>query len=333
MYIQESDLPQGSPQWLDWRKLGIGGSTVYGLAAHARIFRGQISDELIQKVTPRKEIPAWVPTPLQIYREFFGLQRREIPAFQANRGHRLEPIARNLAAETLDVELEQVCVYPDERPICRVSLDGYNQEFGELIEVKAPLNPWEYCPEYVIWQTAYQAAVVRAAGFPVNNIYILEIGEDDTRELSVRNWDIEDKDKHRELGESLMDLAEFFYRAYLATAVAPPYTANEQVIIDEDEELMELATQWAELKAKEAALKTSLSDCKERIMGYANAHAGQQPGIVGYGLNVRFSEASMRTDYQAALRALVPDADLTPYQSPSNTSATIRYTPPRVEPA
>ncbi|WP_414039343.1 YqaJ viral recombinase family protein [Acidithiobacillus sp. M4-SHS-6] len=324
MYIPERVLPQGSAEWLEWRKQGVGGSEIYSLACYADIFSDFLGETRLRVIKPRKTPPAWAATPIQLYREHFGIRKRQIPAFQAERGHRLEPIARELAAETLGVPLEQACVYPDNRPACRVSLDGYHPETGHLIEVKAPMNPWESCPEYVIWQTAYQAEVLRQAGYSVTDILILEIGDDANGELSVRNWDIEDTDRHQILGKGLLDLGEMFYNRYLATATPPPYTRQELFLIEQDETLLELAVQWEELKNEEDSLKRRLTELRERILTYANTHCHGQPGIEGYGLSVRFSETSTRTDYRAALEALAPHAELSAFQRVSNTSATIR---------
>lgn len=330
MLIPENELPQGSDEWLEWRKAGIGGSEVFALAAYVQALP-DFPEKLANVVKPTREAPSWVATPIELYREAFGFPRPEIPEFLASRGHRFEALARELLEDTIGVPVPPVCVQLPDRPICRVSLDGYNEEEGVLMEVKAPTTAWEYCPEYVIWQTAYQRAVLEAGGHPVEVIHILEIGApDEEGRPTVRNWDIPEElwIKHLALGKVLMLLAEHFYEQHIQAGVPPQYLPNELLhvdgmAIDVQDEWIELGSRYRSLKHQIEALEAEQEAAREELLALTARISRGQPGAAGFGTRVRLSEPGYRTNYQRALQALVPDADLTPYRTPGQVGARI----------
>jgi hypothetical protein len=189
MLVNDEALPQGSPEWLEWRRSGIGGSEIFSLACRARHW---LKDRpaLVAAVSPTNTPPTWVSTPRRIWMDKMGL----LPPLKNNphleRGHRVEPLVRELAEYTWNTKLTPVCGYADGAPYCRVSLDGYSEDAGILIEVKAPWKPWEHLPDYPVWQSAYQAAVLVEMGLDVRQVSILEGNEDWKRRVSVRHWPI-----------------------------------------------------------------------------------------------------------------------------------------------
>ena len=332
MLWENKELPQGSPEWLDWRRQGIGGSTVYGLACHPETIPG-LSPAVAERVRPESTPPDWVSTPRQTWREYFGAPR-SISRFHTERGHRLEPVARELLEETLGFPVKQVCLFPDERPVCRVSLDGFCFETGTLLEVKAPFHRWEALPDYVVWQTAYQVAACEAAGLRVGEVVIIEVYEDaeeagpDGGALCKR-WnplDVLSRTTFRRLGKSLMVLAEVFYQEHLVGQTPPGYTTTEVREVDFPE-WTDAATAWLQAKDALEAAEEVVAAARERLDALAHRESQGQPGVEGAGVRVRFTDAAGSIDYKAALAALyplTPESALNQFRRNGRTSTTIR---------
>ena len=237
MLIPEDSLPQGSPEWLVWRRGGIGDSEVYSLACQARHWLPAEFAALARAVTPPGEQPGWVSTPRKIWMDKHGL----LPPLDRNnphlvRGHRVEPVVRELAEETWGCTLEQVCAYSAPRPRARVSLDGFAFAQGILIEVKAPARYWTHRPKYPEWQAAYQSVVMEALGYSVNRISILEGNEQSgSRQVLVKDWPLRTAQNPnvplRVLGRHLLDMVDVFWERFMATDTPPDCIPRERDLI------------------------------------------------------------------------------------------------------
>jgi hypothetical protein len=325
MLIRESELPQGSPEWLEWRRAGVGGSTVYPLACHAERISG-VDEGLLRLVKPQESPPAWVPSPLSLYWEYFGVQR-EVSEFHTARGHRLEPVARELLEDTLGEEVAPLCVYPDERPRCRVSLDGYAFGSQTLMEVKAPLHRWERLPDYVLWQTAYQAAVCIEAGLAVQNIAILEVFVEEGRAYCKR-WPVDGvlvPGYPEVLGSALMLLAERFYENHIAVGIAPGLTTSDAMEI--------AAPEWLSLAEAYARAKATLAEAEEaeRQASIALVQASAEfldahPMLRGGGVSVSRTFRRGSIDYKRAALQKYSEQELEAYRRSGTSPVTIRTT-------
>lgn len=161
MRIDEGELRQGSAKWLDWRRSGIGGSEIYQLACFADILAAAWRRPGLARLKPATPPPAWVEPPGMLAARKLGRLPEKTANFHMRRGKRLEPIAREAAEQHYRLTFPPFCVYPDSDPAVRVSLDGFNDETGTLIEIKAPCAPWHAIPDYLEYQTAYQAQALR----------------------------------------------------------------------------------------------------------------------------------------------------------------------------
>ncbi|MBG6083206.1 YqaJ viral recombinase family nuclease [Rubrivivax gelatinosus] len=113
--ISGSASQQGTPEWLAWRRQGLG-------ASDAPVVMGRSK---------------W-SSPYQLFREKTGLSegQRMNPAIM--RGIRLEPAARQAYEEKTGNVMVPMVVVSKEHPILRASLDGL--EFGgkTILEIKCP---------------------------------------------------------------------------------------------------------------------------------------------------------------------------------------------------
>lgn len=116
-----ADISQRTPEWLAWRREGIGGSDVpiiLGLSPH--------KDASVKRVVMDKL--GLIPDPAE-----------ENGAMM--RGRLLEPRARAMLAPRLGgVDIYTACVSRKDYPFARVSLDGYfaygKEDFPYIIEIK-----------------------------------------------------------------------------------------------------------------------------------------------------------------------------------------------------
>lgn len=136
------DLVQGSQEWLEWRRGGIGGSDIPAILG----------------ISPYKDA-----TP-----ESVRLSKRgQEPAlnFQMMRGTRLEPKVRNLIGYRHGRIYEPICIEHEEHPWARASLDGLDPAKISMIEIKCPnylIHDQILCgfvPEYFLVQCQWQMFV------------------------------------------------------------------------------------------------------------------------------------------------------------------------------
>lgn len=143
---------QGTPEWLAWRRDGIGGSDVANLLG----------------VSPFDDA-----TPECLFAEkVFGHTRPT--NFAMRRGNRLEPVAREWFERKRGHKFPPVCVEHSDASWMRASLDGLayvpgpGHLFAELAEIKAP--NWKvhdaalagFVPDYYRVQVQWQLLVTGA---------------------------------------------------------------------------------------------------------------------------------------------------------------------------
>lgn len=221
MRISENELGQGSKKWLAWRREGIGGSEIYTLACYADVLAECLGRPELADVKPTGRAPAWLPNLRTLVRRKLGLEPEQPANFHMKRGHRLEPEARAAAEDHYGMAFMPFCVYPEKRPTCRVSLDGFNDEHGALLEIKAPYKPWPNIPDYLEYQTAYQAEALRQEAGDrrlvrsVTGITIRETGPRRTDAVEVRAWRPTLWQDHA-FCQRLAELTTRFYEQFIA---------------------------------------------------------------------------------------------------------------------
>ena len=110
--IKIVDLAQNSPEWLEFRKDKVGASDA----------------SIIMEISPWK-------TPFQLWKEKMGLVVQEqTPAMK--RGHELEGLARSCFEDMMKGKFDPVVMVNSSLPWMIASLDGYNFEKKEAVEIK-----------------------------------------------------------------------------------------------------------------------------------------------------------------------------------------------------
>ncbi|WP_425953110.1 YqaJ viral recombinase family protein [Ralstonia pseudosolanacearum] len=117
--LQGPATVQGSPEWLAWRKQGIGASDapiIMGKSLYTRAY------ELFKHKTGKGPDPRRNPI-LEKIRE---------------RGHKLEPVARAAFEKLTNTQVTPIVAVSSIHPFIRASFDGFDMFSGEPTEIKCP---------------------------------------------------------------------------------------------------------------------------------------------------------------------------------------------------
>lgn len=144
------DMEQNTDDWLEWRQGGLGGSDA----------------PIIMNVSPFKKSQT-------LWAEKMGQEREPINEFQAaimQRGHDLEPDARNLVNEMLGEFFVPMCGEHDDHPWMLTSFDGVSEDGNTILEVKCPgengfleVQETDQVPDHYWPQVQHQLAVSGAS--------------------------------------------------------------------------------------------------------------------------------------------------------------------------
>lgn len=124
-------LDQSSPEWLEWRGLGIGSSDVAVLMSPEPVFDRTVGTLWKQKVGYERAV--------------------ELNNEHIKRGKELEPLICEKVNSILGARFKPVCLFRQDAPYLRASLDGFDPQLDALLEIKAPsdnvfnkyLRAWE----------------------------------------------------------------------------------------------------------------------------------------------------------------------------------------------
>jgi len=116
LLLVDEQYEQRSPEWFEWRKLGIGSSEAPVLMGYDKYCK---IDELWR-----------YKTGLQIREPTFG--------YMAERGTRLEPAALRAYQRHTKLKMVDRLFTHKKYKFIRASLDGWNEEFEIFVEIKCP---------------------------------------------------------------------------------------------------------------------------------------------------------------------------------------------------
>lgn len=120
--LKKVKLAQGSGQWLDWRKAGVGGSEV-ACVVGANPYSGSKALDVWARKLPAdhpKAKPEVSDNPNMAW------------------GRKYEPDARRIYQELFGWTAEDVCVLHDDHECVRCSLDGLRPDNKVVLEIKCP---------------------------------------------------------------------------------------------------------------------------------------------------------------------------------------------------
>ena len=125
--MQTMDLEQNTLDWLRWRSRGIGASDagiILGVSpwfTRSQLMRRKVNEILELDNKGRK-----------------GRKKKEADNGAMARGRRLEPKIRKMYEEITGIQSPPVCAIHSDHDWMRASLDGWNEDLGIILEIKAP---------------------------------------------------------------------------------------------------------------------------------------------------------------------------------------------------
>lgn len=229
-----SSLTQGTTEWLDWRKQGIGASEMAAIIG----------------VCPYS-------TPYKVWLEKTGRAQGFVGNFATQRGTELESKAR-ARYELLSMEdmPPALAVHP-KYEIVRVSLDGFRADGKKILEIKClgkdshALVVSGVVPTHYIPQVQYQLLATGA-----DSCDFFSFGADESHGLIEVLPDLEYQ-------AMLIASATAFWESHIKKDVAPPLTADDVKIVT-DGEVAEICNRLATEKDK--LHEKLINQLKEKII-------------------------------------------------------------------
>lgn len=201
MSVQKVSLIQGTDEWLEWRKRGIGASEISACIG---------------------ENPYC--SPKQLLNKKLGINTKKDSDFSLSRmerGRNLEPLIRDEYINQTGNWVEPVCVFNEKYPWLLASLDGLSEDGKLVVEIKAPSNKVHgealdgKVVGYYYWQVLGQLLVADAElghfvsysddpAFGIDTLAIVPVERNKLKEFTIidrtkRWWD--DFLRQRELHE------------------------------------------------------------------------------------------------------------------------------------
>lgn len=118
--VKKVTLDQGSPDWLKWRKQGLGGSEV-GCVVGANPYKGSQATDIWARKLPDGHPDAQPEISDNVY---------------MRKGREREPLARERYEQLYGWKVDPICAVHDDADYVRASLDGWREDGRVNIEVK-----------------------------------------------------------------------------------------------------------------------------------------------------------------------------------------------------
>ena len=139
MNFQSNELIQGSEQWLEWRKTGIG-------ASEMSVIMGSL--------------PFRYEDVLELYKKKAGLETKPFIVTDAiQEGIDTEPEARKRFIQRVGVEVEPRCFTHPKHDFLRASLDGFGMAFDD-IGIKYNVAVEIKCPQITSYKKAAKGKII-----------------------------------------------------------------------------------------------------------------------------------------------------------------------------
>lgn len=275
------ELDQDSKEWHEWRSNGIGASDV----------------SVIMGNNPYK-------TPLMLWEQINGFRESEPINIFMKKGKNHEPIIRDRISHYKKLNYIPLCVEHDDYECLRASLDGYNPEKHEIIEIKKPSSQKiisqlreKNVPQYWLDQMQWQMFIVNC---DVNTL----IWTDDNDIL----YEIRVERDEKYIKKMFSKVSNFWS---LVKMGVPPTPESKDYIESTDQNLKCLLIEYERLSKKEKEIKQEKEDIKAQI------EMGVSHNTVVDNYKIAKMNAPSRYDYEKMKKDGI---DLDKYKKVSNKS-------------
>jgi putative phage-type endonuclease len=244
--ISSETLPQGSPEWLLWRKKGIGSSDI----------------AVILGVSPYK-------TPYTLWLEKTGQQLEEDLSgnFAVQRGIALESEARDGFNKLKNANYKPVLFISSEHEFMRFSCDGFDRESNTFIEIKCPGEESHnkalagVVPEHYMMQVQFGLLVSAASK-------ALYVSYNPNHDFSYAV--VEVKPDIKTITKIITESVNFWNGVLSLT---PPKLTNKDLIEIIDPEIYSVAEAYRNTKAAIEQKELELKELETKIKEYAKKNS------------------------------------------------------------
>lgn len=273
---------QGSKEWLEWRKGGIGASDIAVIMGTSRY-----------------------KTPLTLWNEKCGFSLDEPPNAAMRHGIENESVARDWLNENLGLELLPLCVEDEECSYFRASLDGYDHKTKTLVEIKCPVSPdiienarlKQSVPEYWVDQNLWQIMFAN----PVRSMIAIWDHNNQCC-YTIENFAMPERIA------KMREKADDFWRK-VQTGVSPDPENGDYIVI-ETPELKELFSEYGDMVEAEKHAQARKKELKEEIITH-----GDDGNFLSYGYRVTRCRPKATYDYK---KMEMDGIDIDKYRKPYN---------------
>lgn len=278
-----SALVQQTDEWLELRKNKIGASDA----------------PIIMGVSPWK-------TELQLWEEKVGI-RNSPTTYVMERGHRLEPAARQRLQDETGIEFFPKVVFHPKIDWMMASLDCIDEKSQTIGEIKCPgkedhaLAKSGKIPDKYYPQLQHQMEVCGLDVALYFSYYVSPENEIDTQLVECR--------RNTQYLKSMMEKEDRFINQYVQNFIAPPETERD-LELRSDETWKSLASEW--LHIRKSILQLERFEKREKELRDLLVHASNGKNCVGGGIKLTRSVRKGNIDYPKITDTL--GIDVEPYR-------------------
>lgn len=260
------ELDPSTPEWLDWRKHGVGASDI-GVLMGDNPYR----------------------TPYQLWEDKCGYAKPIPLSAPMKHGIATEPLAREWVSANLNLRLEPICCEDEENSIFKASLDGWDAQRKVVVEIKCPTTETtidaareggsihKHWYDQMQWQMMIceaEKAYFAIWDYRSNGCIILEQWPD------------------KKLWEEMREKAtEFWTRVVCGDA--PALTKGDYKEVENDA-LYAFLKEYEELDRAEKEAKAAKTKLRDVIYSY-----GEGDNFKAYGFSVCSTQGRVSYDYKA----------------------------------
>ena len=287
---QKPEETQNSPAWLEWRRKKLGAS----------------DGPIIMGKSPWK-------TPHALWLEKTGQLIPEPAGFPAERGHMLEPYARDKYNSLYKAQMKPKTFIHPEMDFLSCSMDGWDAPFG--CEIKCPMSDKDHLvakggqvPDKYIFQLVHQFICTNAEWIDYFSYYVKPNDDPENGDWATVRFARDAK-----LEKEYLKQAKKFWKL-VETNVAPPLGESDFQDVQHSD-FAELVEDFKDLSGKLEQYKKALELTKEQITDYGNKRGFQR--FKGFGLKVTPVTKKGNVDYSKV--PVLSGLDLDPFRKPEST--------------
>lgn len=281
-----TEFEQGSTEWFNWRKKGIGASDM----------------PIILGMSPFK-------TPYQLWLEKTDqVDKSGEQAMIAFRGTNMESVAREHYELETGIKMQPITFQMEQPEYMRASLDGWNADRRIVLEVKCPgkenhqMAVKGEVPKYYWWQMQHQLLVARGTmahywSFDGEDGVLIEVLPDPTAQKTI------------------LDAARGFWELVLNKK--PPAMTEKDWMPVNDKDATALVNLYRDLKDRADAIEAQMKEVKADILEFCH-----HPNTIIDGMKVQTITTAGRVNYDAIPE--LAGVDLDQYRGKGFT--TMRFT-------